>query len=112
MSSSLVAWFETRPNVAPTIPPPARGDNVLAVAIADDGTAEVRILQLSDGSFTFVIEAWTNFCDAGGNPHYLWWEFHPPIAGRFDSLAVVKEEAIVDARTRKLTLHPFETVRH
>jgi hypothetical protein len=45
---------------------PERKENVVAVASANNGTAEVRIIQKSPVQFSFEIVAWTNFEDAGG----------------------------------------------
>ena len=110
MTSSLRAWFETRPTTAPSTPIPPRPNNVLAFARSADATAELRIIRRPDGYFTFEIEAWTNFEDAGGGAHHSWHTFHPPAAFFTDSFDIAVENALADAETRQLVLHDLERV--
>jgi len=112
MSSSLQAWFNTRPLSAPagSLPGPTR--NTVALARARDGSAEVRVIRRKDGLFTFEIEAWTNFEDAGGQPHLQWHTFHPEVATLTDSFDTIVELALADATARRLELMAVELVEH
>ena len=112
MSSSLEAWFNTRPLSAPATAIPARPGNVIAVAGSTDGSAELRILSRSDGIFTFEVEAWTNFEDAGGQPHLQWHTFHSEIATFTDSFEKIVEVAHADAKTRCLELKVLELLKN
>ena len=108
MSSGHEAWFETRPRSAPPDRPPTPPPGIVAIARALDGTAEVRIAQRGDGLCTFEIEAWTNFEDAGGQPHLQWHTFYPPHATRTDSLDRAIELALADAAERGLAVGAIE----
>jgi hypothetical protein len=112
MSSSLEAWFNTRPLSAPAASLPIPPTNVVAIARARDGSAELRIVRRSDGLLTFEIEAWTNFEDAGGQPHLQWHTFHPAMTTLSDSYETIVEEALADAMTRRLELTSFELITH
>lgn len=108
MSSSLKAWFNTRPASAPSASLPSLPTNTVATARSTDGSAEVRILRKKDGLFTFEIEAWTNFEDAGGQPHLQWHTFHPERATLTDSFDAIVELALADATARRLELKAVE----
>jgi hypothetical protein len=112
MTSSLRAWFETRPTWAPSSPIPPRPANVLAVVQATDGTAEIRIVQKADGRLSFELVAWTNFEDAGGDPHHTWHIFPPELALITDSFDTALDAALVDARARKLSVGPVTRLVH
>jgi len=113
MTTDLRAWFNTRPTAAPSVPPPPRGPEVIAAATSRDGTADVRVVRRSDGHFTFLVVAWTNFSDAGGNPHYTWHAFRSPIGLITDSYDTAVAGALLDAKSRgididALVLQPHE----
>ena len=110
MSSSLEAWFNTRPLSAPAVSLPVPPANVVAVARARDGSAELRIVRRADGLLTFEIEAWTNFEDAGGQPHLQWNTFYPATATLSDSFQTIVEAAFADAMTRRLELTSLERI--
>src|SRR5262245_55812816 len=111
MSTSMEAWFETRPLTRPLdAPVPARSSAVVAFSSSADGTAELRILKRPDGYFSFEVVAWTNFEDAGRNPHHVWHTFHPALAHVSDSFDTVVEAALDDARARQLVLNPMVRV--
>jgi len=110
MTSSLRGWFETRPLSSPSSPIPPRPTNVVAAALACDGTAELRIVHRPSGRFSFEVVAWTNFVDAGGNPHHRWHTFHPEVTLVTDSFKVVLEAALEDARARMLPIGPMSRV--
>jgi hypothetical protein len=92
------------------LPIPSREANVLAVAKATDGTAELRIIRRSDQNFSFEIVAWTNFEDAGGGAHHVWHTFHPELAVITDSFEAAVAAALADARARMLPVGPFSRV--
>ncbi len=112
MSSSLEAWLSTRPLTAPATAIPARPGNVVAVARATDDSAELRIVRRRDGLFTFEVEAWTNFEDAGGLPHLQWHTFHPERATLTDSFEKIVELARADAKARCLALKTVELLKN
>jgi hypothetical protein len=107
---NLQGWFDTRPRSAPTSPIPPRPSNVVAAAFADDGTAELRIIRRQDGFLSFEIVARTNFEDAGGSSHHIWYVFHPEAALITDSFNRALESAMLDAKGRKLSLGPIVTL--
>ena len=111
MKRHLELWFGTRPPGPPAIgaPPPRAG--TVAIARADDGTAEVRIVRRPDGLLTFEIEAWTNFADAGGGAHVQWHTFHPAAAVLTDSIERIIELATLDAQERGLMVGSFDAAR-
>lgn len=110
MTSSLAAWFATRPAAPPSEPPPARGVDVIAVARATGGDAELHIVRRRDGLLTFEFLAWTNFEDAGRMPHHVWHTFAPADAFVTDSFDTVVAAALRDADTRQLTLAAIERI--
>jgi len=81
---------------------------MVAVARSTDSTAEVRVIRRPDGHYSFVVEAWTNFEDAGGAPHHVWHTFFPERALIAGSLEVAVQSALLDARSRSLTLKPLK----
>jgi hypothetical protein len=92
------------------LPIPPREANVLAVATAIDGTAELRIIRRSDQKFSFEIVAWTNFEDAGGGAHHVWHTFHPELAVITDSFETAVAAALADVRSRMLPVGPLSGV--
>ena len=108
MTSSMRAWFETRPTSPPSELVPEREENAIAFALANNGTAEVRIIQKSPERFSFEVVAWTNFEDAGGNPHCIWHVFQPEKAFVTGSIDTALLEAQADATERNLSIGPFQ----
>ena len=106
--TTMTAWFNSRPFSAPTSPPPASDRAVLAVASSVDGCAETRIVRMPEEGYSFEVEAWTNFEDAGGNPHLAWHTFHPQFATRTQSLEAAVQLAEEDAKERGLSLRPMQ----
>jgi hypothetical protein len=104
------AWFETRPTSPPSGLVPEREENVVAFAPASNGTAEVRIIRKSPMHFSFEIVAWTNFEDAGGNPHCMWHVFTPEKAFVTDSFDTALREANADSKQRNLSIGPFQYI--
>ena len=96
--------FNTRPKATPSVPPPPRGPEVIAAAMSRDGTADVHVVRRPDGHYTYVVEAWTNFPDAGGNPHYTWHTFHSPTGLITDSYDTAVSAAVQDAQSRGLEI--------
>jgi hypothetical protein len=107
VTDPLMAWFETRPTGGVTDPVPRRGDEVVAAARSRDGTADVRVIRRPDGHFSYVVVAWTNFADAGGNPHHRWHTFPSTTGFISDSYASTLAEAASDARLRGLEIEAF-----
>ena len=107
MPASLEAWFNTRPVSPVSEPPPLAPSTVVLAAMSTAGDAEVRIVRRGDGLYTFEIVAWTNFCDAGGNPHHQWHTFQSPTGFLSDSLETAIDEAVRDAQNRRLPISEF-----
>jgi len=110
VTSNLEAWFNTRPPFPPANPMPAPRRGTVAIARAEDDSAEVRIVKRYDGLLTFEIEAGANFADADGGAHVTWHTFHPAGAVLTDELERIVEFATQDASARGLRLRPFKAV--
>jgi hypothetical protein len=108
MTSSLEAWFTTRPRSVPNCEPPNPKSPVMARARTEDGAVELRIIRRGDGTWTFEFEAWTSFVDAGGQAHDTWWTFEPSMATFADSPQRAVELALADSRERGLVLGAVE----
>ena len=104
MTTNLTAWFATRPSSLPTVSAPARAQNVVAAALSRDRTADVRVIRRPDGRFTYLIEAWTNFADAGGGAHCQWHTFESPTGMIAASYEIAAGEAIRDAWARGIEI--------
>jgi hypothetical protein len=70
----------------------------VAAALSRDGFVDLRVLRRADGTYTYQIEAWTNFEDAGGNPHCQWHSFEPSAGTIAATFEVAADEAIREAK--------------